>query len=203
MIEIVGAEVQSREAIEKIIFFIGGVIRSNHANRGSSALVAHLLQTPRNFLERIFPARRSEFAVAANQRLANALGMIREIESEAPLAAEKFAVDPGLIAIVGAQNFVVAHAQRGLAAIRAVRARIADVGHLPRTRLIAIRAAGQRADGTDIDARATFFAIQRARKYSARSQSERRARRRPTPLRPCPRRIRARSGSTRMQRGAS
>ena len=122
MIEIVRAEIQAREAIKEIVFFVRGVIRADHADGACAAFVADLLQTPRDFLEGIFPTGGLELAVAANQRLANALRMIREIETEAAFAAEKFAVDAGLIAIIGAQDFIVADAQRRLAAIRAVRA---------------------------------------------------------------------------------
>src|SRR5580658_6112097 len=126
-------------------------------------LVANLFQAPRDFFERIFPAGRFELAVATHQRLAHAFGIVSEIETEAPLAAEEFAIYAGLIAIIGAQDFVVAHAQRGLAAVRAVRAGIRNVLHFPRPRLVAIGAAGERSDGTNINAHATFFASQLTR----------------------------------------
>ena len=122
VIEIVGAERDAREAIQQIIFFVRGAIRADEADRGRAVLLVHLLQPARNFLERIFPAGGFEFAIAANERLADALGMLCEIEAEAALGAEKIAVDAGKVAIVGAQNFVVANAESGLAAVRAVRA---------------------------------------------------------------------------------
>ena len=84
--------------------------------------VVHLLQAARDFCQRVFPAGGFELAVAAHQRLVDAFGMSREIEAEAALDAEKIAVEAGDVAIIGAQNFVVAHAERGLAAVRAVRA---------------------------------------------------------------------------------
>src|ERR1700674_4151127 len=120
-------------------------------------LVANLFQAPRYFFERIFPGGRFELAVATHQRLAHAFGIVGEIETEAPLAAEEFTIYAGRIAIIGAQDFVVAHAQRGLAAIRAVRAGIRNVLHFPWPRLVAVGAAGKRADGTNIDAHAAFF----------------------------------------------
>src|SRR5271163_4325508 len=122
----------------------------------------------------------SELAVAANEWLTDALGIAREIESEAALATQEFAVHAGGIAIIGAQDFVVAHAERGLAAVRAVRAGIGNVLHLPRPRLVAIGAAGESADRANINAHATFFASQLARlvgndhgMHAARADAER------------------------------
>src|SRR5271154_5171068 len=126
-------------------------------------LVANLFQAARYFFERVFPACRFQLAIAAHQRLAHAFGVGGEVETEAALAAEEFTVHAGLIAIIGAQDFVVAHAEGGLAAVRAVRAGIGDILHFPGARLIAIGAAGERADGTNIDTHTTFFAGQLAR----------------------------------------
>ena len=67
-----------------------------------------------------------------------------------------------MVAIVGAQDFVVANAERGLAAVRAVRTGLGNVGHFPRARLVAVGSAGKRADRTDVDAHAAFFAGERA-----------------------------------------
>ena len=53
-----------------------------------------------------------------------------------------------------------AHAQSGLASIAAMRADGAHVLHLPRPRLVAIRARGERADRADVDAHAALFALQ-------------------------------------------
>ena len=86
--------------------------------------------------------------------------MIVEIEGVAALDAQELAVDAAAVAVVAADDLVVARAQRRLAAIAAVRADGADVGHLPGTRLVAVRAAGQRADGADIDAGAALVALQ-------------------------------------------
>src|SRR5271167_4048863 len=142
--------------------------------------VANLFQAPRHFFQRVFPACRLELAVAAHQRLAHAFGIAGEVETEAALAAEEFAVHAGLIAIIGAQDFVVAHAEGGLAAVRAVRAGIGDILHFPGARLIAIGAAGESADGAHINTHATFFASQLARlignddrMHAARADAER------------------------------
>src|SRR5439155_3476706 len=90
--------------------------------------------------------------------------MIGKIESVTPLDAKEVAVDPALITIVAANDFHAcvgpANTQRGLAAIRAMRAGRADVFHLPRACLVAIRARGQRAYRTNINAHAALFAIE-------------------------------------------
>src|SRR5262249_36619040 len=83
----------------------------------------------------------------------------RKVEPEAALGAKKITVESGEIAIVGAQNFVVADAKGGLAAVGAVRANRRDVLHLPWARLVAIGSAGESADGADIDAHPAFFAF--------------------------------------------
>src|SRR5579864_3113447 len=113
-----------------------------------------LLHPPHDFLDGVFPACWLERRAFADQRLANALGVRGEVVAEAALGAQKFAVDSGVVAIVGAKNLVVANRERSLAAVRAMRARRTEIFHFPRPRLIAIRAAGERADGANIDARA-------------------------------------------------
>ncbi len=162
MIDVVGAERGAREAIQQIVFFVGGVIRANHADGRGAVHVAHLFEAARNFFERVFPTRRFEFAVAANERLADSFRIVREIEAEAAFAAEELAIDAGMVAIIGAEDFIVANAERGLASVRAVRARLGNVGHFPRARLVAVGSAGERADRADINAHAAFFAGQRA-----------------------------------------
>ncbi len=55
---------------------------------------------------------------------------------------------------------MIAHAQRGLAAVGAVRADGGNVLHFPGARLVAIRAAGERAYGANVDAHAALFALE-------------------------------------------
>ncbi len=83
-----------------------------------------------------------------------------EIKSESALGAKEIAIDAAEVAIIRAQNFVVAHAERHLASVRAMRADGGRVSHFPRARFVAIRAAGQRADRTNINAHSAFFAFQ-------------------------------------------
>ena len=162
MIDVVGAERGAREAAEQIIFFVGGVIRADHADGGSAVS------------SRTCFRRRATSSSASSQVTGSSLplrrtsgwrmrsGLRGEIEAEAAFAAEKFAVDAGLIAIIGAKDFVVADAEGGLAAIRAMGAGRGNVRHFPWPRLVTIGAAGERADRANIDAHAALFAVQLA-----------------------------------------
>src|SRR6185436_3349944 len=86
--------------------------------------------------------------------------MVRKIERVTAFDAQEFTVDTGLVAVIGANNLVVADAESGLAAIRAVRADGADMLHFPGACLITVRSAGQRADRADVDAHAALVAFQ-------------------------------------------
>src|ERR1700676_5551352 len=86
--------------------------------------------------------------------------MMIEVECVAALDAQEFAIDTGVVAVVAANDLVVAHAQRGLASVRAVGADGTDVLHFPRTRLVSIGAAGERADRADVDAHAALVALE-------------------------------------------
>ena len=164
MIDIIRLQHHARELREQISFFVRGASRADHADRRSAILVANLGELLPDQLKRFFPGGRSQLAILANQRLRQPLFMIREIEGVAALDAEKISVDAALVAVVAAHNLHAGigapHAQRGLAAVAAVRADGADVLHLPRPRLVAIRAGGERADRADVDAHAALFALQ-------------------------------------------
>src|SRR5271154_5226236 len=90
--------------------------------------------------------------------------MIRKIEGVAALDAEKIPVRAALVAVVAADDLHAgvgtAHAQRRLTSIPAVCADRAHMLHLPRTRLVTIRAGSERAHGTNVDAHPAFFALQ-------------------------------------------
>src|SRR5579862_2945802 len=86
--------------------------------------------------------------------------MMIEVKCVATLNAEEFAVDAGMVAVVAANNLIVAHAQRGLASVRAMGADGADVLHFPGTRLVSIGAAGECADRAYIDAHAALVALE-------------------------------------------
>src|SRR6266700_4508649 len=90
--------------------------------------------------------------------------MIGEVESVTSLDAQKIAIDAAFVAIVAAHDFHAcvgpANTQRGLAAVCAMCAGGADVLHFPRACLVAIRARGQRAYRTNINAHSALFAIE-------------------------------------------
>src|SRR5260221_540142 len=96
--------------------------------------------------------------------MSQAFFVIGEIEGIASLDAEEVSVGAALVAVVAADDLHAgirpAHAQRGLAAIATVGADGAYMFHLPRARLVAIRAGGECAHGTDVDAHAALFALQ-------------------------------------------
>ena len=87
-------------------------------------------------------------------------GCSDEIEAVAAFYAQELAVDAGVVAIVAANDFVVADAQSGAAAVGAMRADGADVVHFPGPRLVSIHPAGERAHGADVDAGSAFVAFQ-------------------------------------------
>src|SRR5437016_3754401 len=86
--------------------------------------------------------------------------MMIEVECVAALDAQEFAIDTGVVAVVAADDLVVAHAQGGFASIRAVGADGAHVLHLPGTRLVSIGAAGERTDRADVYAHAALIALE-------------------------------------------
>ena len=86
--------------------------------------------------------------------------MLDEVEGVAALDAEELAVDAGLVAIVAANDFFIADAQGGSAAVGTMRTNSADVIHFPRPGLVAIGSAGERAYGANVDAGPAFVALQ-------------------------------------------
>ena len=140
------------------ILFVGGVIRADDAELAAARLdLVELRPRFRAPCDHDIGSSPSPLRTSGD---CSRSGMIEEIERVAAFDAQELAVDAGAVAIVAADDFVVAHAQRGLAAVGAVRADGADVLHFPRPRLIAIDAAGQRAHRADIDARAALVAFQ-------------------------------------------
>ena len=160
MIDVVGAKGRASEALEEIIFFVGSAIRTDEADRIGPVGVENLLQFCRGGFGSLFPGNGIEFVALADQGLLDAFGMLGEIEAEAAFYAKEIAVNAGEVAIVGPQDLVIAHAQRGLAAVGAVCADGGDVCHFPGSRFVAIGAAGERADRADVDAHAAFFALE-------------------------------------------
>src|SRR4029077_20795320 len=107
-----------------------------------------------------FPGNGKELVALAHHGLANTVFMLRKIKTEAALHAKEVLVYAGEIAIVRAHDFVIAHAESNFAAVGAVRTRRGHVFHFPGVRLVAIRAAGERADRANVDAHAALFAFE-------------------------------------------
>src|SRR5882672_2328944 len=86
--------------------------------------------------------------------------MLGKIETKAALYAQKILIEAGKVAVVGAQYFVIAHAQGRFAAVRAMCAHGGYIRQLPGPRFVAIGAARESADRTNIDAHAALFAVE-------------------------------------------
>ena len=164
MIDVVGLQHHTREFRKQISFFVRGARRSDHSDRGASIFFSNFGELFSDQIKGFFPRCRSQLALLANERLRQPIFVIGEIKSIAALNAEEVAVGAALVAVVAANNLHSgirpAHAQRGLAAIAAMRANRAHVLHLPRARFVAIRAGSERSDRANVDAHAALFAFQ-------------------------------------------
>src|SRR5215467_11146094 len=108
MIDVVGSEGSACEALQQVIFFVGSAVRADEADGFLAAGAVSGFQLGCGGLCGFFPGDREQLVTFANERLANALGMIGKIEAKAALYAEKIFVDAAEIAIVGAKDFVIA-----------------------------------------------------------------------------------------------
>src|SRR5438128_468895 len=120
----------------------------------------NLLQARGSQTEAFFPGGRFLAPAAANQGRRQALVAVDEVPSKAAFHTQKLTVHAGVVAIVGADDLVIAHGERRLAAVAAVVADSARIGKLPGPRLVAVSAAGKRAHRADVDAHAALFALE-------------------------------------------
>src|SRR5271166_532659 len=164
MIDIICFQNHTGELGEKIILFIRGARRAHNSNRLPAFHVTNSRKRLADQLKRLFPRRRSQLAVLANERLRQPFFMIRKIKTVSPLDAEEIPVRAALVAIVPANNFHprirASHAQSRLAPVSAVGADRAHMLHLPWPRLVAIRAGSQCPHRADVDAHPALFALQ-------------------------------------------
>src|ERR1035437_398727 len=164
MVDVIRLEYDAGKLRKQIIFFVGGAIRPNHADRASAIAIANFAKPFSDQLKSFFPSRRRQLAVLANQRLREALFLMREGESVAAPDAEENVIDPALVAIVAADDFharvATADAQCGLASVPAVGADRAHMVHFPRTRLVAVGPGSKRAHRANVDAHAALFALE-------------------------------------------
>ena len=110
--------------------------------------------------EGLGPGDGFEFAVDADHRRSDAVLVSVEVEAVTAFHAEEFAVDAGAVAIVAANDFVIADTKGCLAATRTMSADGADMLHLPRAGFVAVGVGGESADGADVDAGAALIAIE-------------------------------------------
>ena len=158
MIDIVGAEALAREFCQEEILFVGGVIRADHAELPLRALASlNFVETTSSALR---PGNRLEAFFGPHHGRLQALGVLGEVEGVAALHAQELVVDAAAVAVVAANDLVVADTQSRLAAIGAMGADGADVFHFPGASLIAIGSAGERAYRANVDAGAAFVAFQ-------------------------------------------
>ncbi len=158
MVQVLCSESLTREFRQEEILLVGGVVGTDDAEL--AVALVDLLKLRGDGGERLRPGNRLQLAIDAQQRRLQTVGMIEEIEGIAAFDAEKLAVDAGAVAIVAANDLVVARADRSLAAVGAVGADGADVLHFPGARLIPISTAGERSDRADVDAHAAFVALE-------------------------------------------
>src|ERR1700720_1359619 len=142
MVDVIGAEGGAGEPLEEIVFLVGGAIGADETDRVGAIFGMNFFQLCRGSLCGFFPGNWIKLVALAHHRLADALFMLGKIEAKAAFHAEKITVDAGKVAVVRAHDFVITHAERDLATVRAVCTSGGDVLHFPRTSLVAIRAAG-------------------------------------------------------------
>src|ERR1700675_4234131 len=104
MIDIIGLKHNPRKFRQQVIFFVGGAIRPNYSDRAAAAGVAYFAKPSADRFESFFPGRRRKLAAFSNQRMCQALLVVREVEGITSLDAKKIAIDAALIAIVAAHN---------------------------------------------------------------------------------------------------
>src|SRR6266542_4149927 len=112
MVDIVRPDYLPREFLQVVIFLVRCMVRADDPELSASLLCAAELHRDRVQCSR--PGDRIELAVNSHQRRLQAVGVIVKIESIAALDAQKLAVDPRAVAIVPADDTVVADSKRGL-----------------------------------------------------------------------------------------
>ena len=160
MIDVIRSKRHARQLLQQVVLFIRSAVRANEPNRILAARVMNRFQLGRSGLRSFFPRNGKQLVALAQQRLPDALRMLREIKAKAPLHAQEILVDAAQVAVIRTQNLVIAHAQRRLAPVRTMRAHRRNVVHLPGARFVAIRPAGQRPHRANVNAHPAFFAFQ-------------------------------------------
>src|SRR5947209_19274939 len=95
MVDVICAERAAGEALQEVAFLVARAVRADESDGIRPSGVERLLEPFRRGLRGLFPGNRQQFVAFADQRCAQALGMLREIEAKAPFHAEKILVDAG------------------------------------------------------------------------------------------------------------
>ena len=99
-----------RPLLEQEVFFVAGAIRADEADSVAAVLGVNLFQLGRCRLSGFLPRNGEEFVALAHHGLLDALGVTGEVEAKTAFHAKEVAVDAAQVAVVGAQDFVIANA---------------------------------------------------------------------------------------------
>src|SRR5579871_250846 len=158
VVDVVGVQHFAREFLQIKILFVGGVVGTNYPE--AAPIRQRQVELLGDRLQGLRPGNLFQLAIYAHHGGLQPFRMVVEIERVSSLDAQELAVDPGVIAIIAADDAIVARTESGLAAVATMSADGADVRHLPGPRLVAIDPAGQRAHRADVDAGAALIALQ-------------------------------------------
>ena len=143
VVDVVRAEALADELLEQIGFLVRALGRAEAGERVAAMLVSNgSLEPGRGAVERFLPGCFAEdalpvaafelhvgvlgYAVAADQRLRQAVGMVDVVEAEAALDAQAVVVGRS-IAAIDVKDLVVLDVHRGLAADAAIGAKRVDL----------------------------------------------------------------------------
>src|SRR6185312_4627258 len=122
---------------------VRGTRRADHAKCFATVAITNLFELLSDYFKCFFPCGGNQTAVLLHERLHQPVFVIGKVERVTSLNTQEVAIHAALVAVVAANDL---HAgirapdtQRGLASVCTVRARGADVLHLPWTRLVPVR----------------------------------------------------------------
>src|SRR6185503_12932272 len=165
MVDVAGAENRACKLLKQVVLFIGRAVGTDDSDGAAAADIANLLELRPGYPEGVLPCGWFELALRiADERCGNAFGVLDKVEAEAAFGTEEVAIDTAFIAVVSTDDFGsfvgLADTESDLAAVRTMGADRGDMVHLPGAGLVAIAAAGESADRTDVDAHAALFAVE-------------------------------------------
>src|SRR5215469_11743475 len=107
MIDVARAQHLPRELLQIEVLFVGGMVGADDAEFALS--LPNLLELGGYSLQRARPGHFFEMTVYPHERCAQPVRMLVEIEGIASLDAQELAVDAGMIAVIAADDLVIAH----------------------------------------------------------------------------------------------